>query len=179
MNKTKTPVPWAEFLKKNSMAAFIILGLAAGLILLVISVIPQPDRSETASKSNTGNAQIHMETEYIENKLAALIGKLDGVAEVSVMVTLDSSSEYIYASYQSVKENTSGGSKDAQKEITLAPDGNGAQIPVLVKEIIPKIRGVAIVCRNSSGSGAELDIINLAATALGVPTNKVYVTNTH
>jgi stage III sporulation protein AG len=46
---------------------------------------------------------------------------------------------------------------------------------VLVKEIKPKIKGVAVVCRGISGEDMQLKIINLVSTVLNLPANKVYV----
>ena len=172
-------------LKEKNKKILIALGLFAGAILIILSFFTSGGNNKNASK-NTGatNAscltRIDSET-YIavqEKKLCEILRRIDGVSDPFVMITLDSSSEYIYASKQSVKESSSkdgATQKDVQKDIILYEDEKKSKSPILVKEIQPKIKGVAVVCKGISGADMQLKIINLVSTALNLPTNKVYV----
>ena len=64
-----------------------------------------------------------------------------------------------------------------QKDIVLYEDEKKSKSPILVKEIQPKIKGVAVVCKGIGNAEMQLKIINLVSTAFNLPTNKVYVIN--
>jgi len=172
-------------INEKNKKTLIVLGLFAGIVLIILSFF-SASNSSGKYKDPAGNIKSNLiitDTEtYIsalERKLCELLKRVNGVSEPFVMLTLDSSSEYIYASKQSVKESSSKDGeiiqKDIQKDIILYEDEKKSKSPILVKEIQPKIKGVAVICRGISDSNTQLKIINLVSTALNIPANKVYV----
>ena len=170
--------------KEKNKKTLIIFGLIAGIGLILLSFVTANGNNKNSSGNiNIKNDLSRIDTiSYIaeqERKLCEILKKIDGVSEPFVMITLDSSSEYIYASKQSIKESVSKDGnttqKDVQKDIILYEDEKKAKSPILVKEIQPKIKGVAVVCKGISGADMQLKIINLVSTVLNLPTNKVYV----
>jgi len=170
--------------KEKNKKTLIIFGLIAGIGLILLSFVT----ANGNNKNSSGNINIKNDLSRIDTisyiaeqelKLCEILKKIDGVSEPFVMITLDSSSEYIYASKQSIKESVSKDGnttqKDIQKDIILYEDEKKAKSPILVKEIQPKIKGVAVVCKGISGADMQLKIINLVSTVLNLPTNKVYV----
>jgi stage III sporulation protein AG len=175
-------------LTEKNKKILIALGLFAGVILIIVSFFMSG--SNGGNKTNQSNMNAHNNLSrtdtvaYVaeqEKKLCEILKRIDGVSEPFVMIVLESSSEYIYATKQSIKESSSKNGettqKDVQKEIILYEDEKKAKSPILVKEIKPKIKGVAVVCRGISGDDMRLKIINLVSTALNLPANRVYVTS--
>ena len=173
-------------IKEKNKKILIALGLAAGVVLIILSLFTANNKKETSVNTNISNisgnlSRINTEDYIImqEKKLCEILKRIDGVSEPFVMITLDSSSEYIYASKQSIKESSSKNGettqKDVQKEIILYEDEKKSKSPILVKEIQPKIKGVAVACRGIGSAEMQLKIINLVSTVLNLPTNKVYV----
>ena len=170
--------------KEKNRKILIALGLFGGIILIIFSFFT-PGGSTRANTGNTGAKNDLARTDtaaYVaeqERKLAEMLKRIDGVSDPFVMITLDTSSEYIYASKQSIKESSSanGGTtqRDVQRELILYEDERKAKSPILVKEIKPKIKGVAVVCRGIGSADMQLEIINLVSTVLSLPTNRVYV----
>ncbi|MCL2096650.1 MAG: hypothetical protein FWH10_07080 [Oscillospiraceae bacterium] len=171
--------------KKNNKNLLIALGLFAGGLLIIISFFVPGGGNGGEKSGNTGIRSDLSRTDTSayaaehERKLRELLGRIDGVSEPFVMITLESSSEYIYATKQSIKESVSKNGetsqRDVQRELILYEDEKKAKSPVLVKEIKPKIKGVAVVCRGISGEDIRLKIINLVSAALNLPADKVYV----
>jgi len=134
--------------KEKNKKILIALGLFAGVILIILSFFTAGNNGKTNNKNTeaTNNlARINTET-YINNqekKLCELLNRINGVSESFVMITLDSSSEYIYASKQSIKESSSKNGdttqKDVQKDIVFYEDEKKTKSPILVKEIQPKM----------------------------------------
>jgi len=170
-------------LKEQNKKILIALGLLAGAALIIFSFFTPSDKNNSGNVSNSGNDLTRIDTEsYIsaqEQKLCDMLNRIDGVSDAFVMITLTSSSEYIYASKDSIKESISKDGevtqRDVQKDIVLYEDEKKAKSPILVKEIQPKIKGVAVVCKGISGADMQLKIINLVSTVLNLPTNKIYV----
>lgn len=173
--------------KKNLL---ITLGLCAGIIFIILSFLV-PNKSENKNSpgiSETDKISIEFSkmttSEYIkeqENKLCEVLKRVKGISEPYVMITLDSSSEYIYATKNNSKESNSVNngntmsSRESQTDVILYSDVLKQESPLLVTEIQPKIKGVAIVCKGINSAEMQLKIINLVSTVLNLPTNRVYV----
>ena len=172
-----------NILNEKNKKLLIILGLVAGVILIILSFFTAGNNKDPTKNTTATDNLSRIDTDtYIaeqEKKLCEILKRINGVSEPFVMITLDSSSEYIYASKQSIKESSSKNGettqKDVQKDIVLYEDEKKSKSPILVKEIQPKIKGVAVVCRGVGSADMQLKIINLVSTVLNLPTNKVYV----
>ena len=145
---------------------FIVLAALAGVILILIGTFgnnsadiePVPTSAEVTVDS----------TDELETKLETLIGQIDGVSGVSVMVTFDSGNEYVYAR----------DSDDTGKvfNYVIIDKSTSTETPVLVKEIQPKIRGIAVVCSGGENPSVQAKIISLLSALFNVSSNRVYVT---
>jgi len=170
--------------KEKNRKILIVLGLSAGIILIILSFFTTSDKSPSVYTSLKNDLSKTNAETYIaeqERKLCEILKRINGISEPFVMITLESSSEYIYASKQSIKESSSKNGemtqKDVQKDIILYEDEKKSKSPILVKEIQPKIKGVALICKGINSEEMRLKIINLVSTALNLPANKVYVIN--
>ena len=173
--------------KESVKKTLIILGLCAGIVLIVLSFITANSGNKNniiVNKNNSVNTDLsRTDTEsYVreqENKICSILSRIDGVTDPYVMITLDTSSEYVYASNETVKESSSKNGdttqREVQKNMILYDGTKDTKSPVLIKEIQPKIKGVAVICRGVGNAEMQLKIINLVSTVLNLPTNKVYV----
>ena len=169
--------------KEKNKKMLITVGLFAGVVLIILSFFTAGSNNKTSANSGVKNDLTRIDTEsYIkdqERKLCEMLRRINGVSDPFVMITLDSSSEYIYASKQIIKESKSKDGeviqRDVQKDIILYEDEKKSKSPILVKEIQPKIKGVAVVYKSDGNADMQLKILNLVSTALNLPTNKVYV----
>ena len=168
--------------KQKNRKVLIGLGLLAGVVLIILSFFTAGNNNENKSGGTNNppaktNASAYAAEQ--ERKLCEMLKRIDGVSDPFVMIVLDSSSEYVYASKQSIKESSSKNGettqREVQKELVFYEDEKKAKSPVLVKEIQPKIKGAAVVCKGIGSADMQLKIINLVSTALSLPTNKVYV----
>lgn len=124
--------------------------------------------------------------EQLEHRLGALLAGINGVGEISIMVTLESGVEYVYATEQKTsanllsdtltnaqrREENSNGNEDSY---IILKDANGAESPVLVKRLEPVVQGVAIVCSGAEDNVIRQKVLETTAIALGIPTTRVSV----
>ena len=128
----------------KNMKIFAALGLGAGVVLIILSLIAPGGGEEPAPEFRSADFVKRQET-----KISEMLSRIDGVSEPFVMITLADSGERVY-------------------------DTDGRE-PVLIKEIEPRIKGVAVICRGIANPEMQLKIINLVSTVLNLPTNRVYV----
>ncbi|MBR3416509.1 MAG: hypothetical protein IKH09_07440 [Clostridia bacterium] len=151
---------------KGKKLFIIIAGAALGIFLIAYRPV---STSGTASEED-GLEKISFYTETLEERIEDLCRCSAGISDVSVLLTLDSGSEYVYAA------NTEESEGSGTREYLIVSGENGGE-PVRVTEICPKVRGVAVVCTNGDRADVKEKITTLLSAALGIPTNRIRVSS--
>ena len=138
-----------------------VLVLVLCLIIGVILVLSDKKNENTQNNSSDYTDFIENYTLKTENKLANLIEEIDGASSPKVMITLKSGTEFVYAS---------DGKESSEKHVIV--DDN----LVYVKEYLPQIEGVAIVCKGGNNPNVKSKITELVCSVLGLYSSHVYVT---
>lgn len=144
------------------------LGLVGILLLTVSEVMPKKSDSDKG-KSELSYADY---TKQLEEETAELISSIDGVGECRVMLTLKTSNESIYA--KNTEENSSTGNYSFDSEYVLY-DGENGESPVLIKEYLPEVKGVAVVCSGADNNIVRENVINCISSLYSVPSTKISV----
>ncbi len=185
--------------RPNKLSYFIMIGLIGLFILLVSNIfsspkeqstIPQqPIQSEESTETSSAKkdeTEIKQELEdSYEADLADMIGKIQGVADVEVMVNLDSTNVTVYEKNiikgkQTTDEtDTNGGKRKVEDdteetEVVLVRQGD-QEVPLLVKTKKPDVRGVFIVASGVEDPTVKMWVIESVAKVLDVPPHKISV----
>ena len=143
-----------EKIKKSlPVAALALIGL---LLLLISGSVGKKKTADDGVATDVGYY-----TKYLEERIAELCETVDGISEATVLLTLDSSTEFVY-----------GTDGSADYIIISDPDGEHA---VKLCEIYPKIRGVAVVCTNGDIPRIRETVINLLSASLGLASSRIEV----
>lgn len=164
--KEKTAV--FERIKNCKGIGWMALLATVGICLILIGgrIGQGGENDRTASEADSyGSARSY--TEELEKRIAALCEQIDGVTKAYVLLSLDGSAEQVYA------ENTSGSSVDY-----VIIQGEAGDSAVLVQEIYPQIRGVAVVCTRGNDSEIQRTVTELLAAALGISSSRIRVAGT-
>ncbi len=167
-----------EAIKKICGWPWILCGLLCGILLLVISGLSTSgENSEKEEKEEIKTLDLNAYIEESEHRIKQIVEALEGVQNAEVFVTLDSGSEYIYAQKTTSSDNASSETQKSQSNSRdyVLTDSEGNKIPILVKEVYPKIRGVAVVCSGGDNAEIQKQIIDLLAASLGLTSNKIFV----
>lgn len=146
---------------------FVALGLIAGILLLVLP------NADAAVDEDIGITQT-LSSEYVaslEEKAKKLILSLPNVKSCEVFITLESGYSFVYATDQRVNETEHG--KETEKNIVLAGNGNG-EAPILIKESMPAVAGVAVVCAGADYQ-TQYRIIELMCALFDIKSNRISV----
>ena len=142
----------------------IIAGIAAIALLFLSTVIP----AGGAQQPQDSSAEVERE---LEQRLTDIISQIDGVTSPQVMVTLDRTSERVFA--EEVKSSSSGDSLSSENSPALTGSKDALEKSV----ILPKVRGVAVVCGGAENMLVREKVVNTAARVLDIGVSQVYVTN--
>ena len=159
-----------ERLKQTKGAWLLVIGLIAGLWLLWAAEKEEtaPAPSEAESSSSREDTDDYLSS--LERRIVLLLEAMDGISEVSVILTADRTEEALYAQ----DDRYGNGSLPEQSYVIL--DVNGDDHPLLLGRIYPRIRGAAVVCRGGSSPILQEKIISMLCSLLGLSANNVYVT---
>ncbi len=137
----------SKILKVKGMG-FILLAFAAGIILLVL-----PEKEEKSSEPVVSSLQY---INSLESSLEELLENLSG-HKCSIMLTLENGYSYTYAADEKLDTIYNEGeitSKNVSKEYVKISNGENESLVVL-KENLPQVKGVAVVCRKGDSSDKE------------------------
>jgi stage III sporulation protein AG len=151
----------------------IIIVVILGAVALLIYFSTFSGKTENTAYKSTDT------TEYIamlENKLSNVLGQIKNVGNVSVMITLASGPEYIYATNEEEKTNTNtAGNSTTTSTITTTEPIVISNELVVIKEIMPTVGGVIVVASGAQDTGVKLEILKAIQALLDVPQASIEV----
>ncbi|MBR5453794.1 MAG: hypothetical protein IKV54_06925 [Clostridia bacterium] len=146
----------------------LVLG-AVGILLIILGSSGFLSGREEKTAETRSEETVFSYTEFLEKKVARMVSRLCG-GEVSVLITLDCSSESVYAG--NISENTGTGTTEREY---LVLRGENSEEGLFLKEIYPRIRGIAVVCPGGGSSGTQLEVIKMLSVAFGISSSRVSV----
>ena len=149
----------------------IYLALIVGLVVCVIYFSAFTNKSDTQEKVSTGNYTNGVEyVDYLENKLCNVLSNIEGVGDVSAIISIeiDFSDEYA-----TDKETSQEGETSVTTETTILVNGE----PVIVNKIYPTIKGVVIVASGCEDFAVKMDILNAVQTLLEISAEDITILN--
>ncbi len=165
-----------EYLEKAKKYKYILIVIAIGILLLSVNITPGQTESEQTSSLDE-QEQNNQTVENLELKLTELLRSIDGVGDIKVMITLESSKEYIYASEQKTTHDQSDEvsyKQDSETNIIIVDNQEGnTPIPIKVNE--PSVKGVAIVCEGADDIMVKSSVIEATKSVLGIGSNRISV----
>lgn len=150
---------------------YVILVITIGLVLMNI-----PSNKNTESEIiniNSSTIESHPETEETENKLKFILGRISGVGEVDVMLTLACGQQTIYQvdSESTIEQDRTSN----QTQTVIVSDSNRANTGLIARVDSPKYMGAIIVCKGGGDPSVQLAVIDAVSKALGLSSDKISV----
>ena len=177
--------------KKNQL----LLILLSGILLLVI-VFPVPEQRESSSAAQqAGDAETSLSSEirdngdyerYLEEKTSRILEDVEGVGEVTVMITLKSDGQKIIEKDQSSssqstdEEDSSGGTRSVEdqssdKTSIYEQTADGSSTPYVSKELAPDVEGVVVIADGGDNAVVAQNITEAVQALFGVEAHKIKI----
>ena len=134
--------------------AVILLILAVGVLLLLFGGQETSEGDEDYARHREEYRQ------KTEERVAELCSRVRGVGRVSVLITLESGEEYVYA-----KDESSGGT-----DYVTGQSGG-----LLLTRRAPRVAGVAVVCDGGDSDAVKNELVTLLHAALDVPYSRISI----
>lgn len=147
--------------KQNRTRLAVVLGGAAMLLLLLSELLPATPTETPAASASQASAY----REQLEAQLQDLIGQIDGAGATTVMVTLETGEETVYAT------DTQSGQTQSQETHVLLDDGTALAQTVYY----PQVCGVAVVCDGGGDVRVAARITELVRALLDISSTRICV----
>lgn len=160
-----------------------------GLLGIGLIFISNFFKTESKSTHDLPSAQVNTEdyARSLEDNLKTIVCAITGAGEAKVLVTLESSTQTVYATEQKKNkeetEDKSGGdtskkreSNDSETKYIKIKDANGAEKALSVTQLQPTVKGVVVVCKGGDDPQVQKKVTDAVKTALNITSKRVFVT---
>lgn len=172
---------------KNRKSQLLIV-LLTGVLLVVIAmpVKKGDEKEEIQNTESVGHVSNQAYGEALEKRLEEVLKQVEGVGQVEVMITFQTSAEKIIEkdeekNSQSVEEEDSQGGSRITKEVSgksstvYDSTSGGTQTPYVAKEINPKAEGVIVIAEGGDRPVVVKNITEAVRALFDVDTHKIKV----
>lgn len=155
--------------EKDSRKKLIIAAAALGVLLILLSEINIPGKSSAESADPEDYAEY---VSSLNTELTGIISSIEGVGECNVMITLRNTKESVYAENS---ETSSGESSNSENNEYVIYNSENGDSPLLLKEEMPEVAGVAVVCAGGDSVLVQEKIIDCVCALFNISSSRVSV----
>ena len=161
-----------DFLKKGNpkengqLRLYLLLGCGVLGILLILfgSGEKKAEKVTEETPYNTSNDELVIYQDYLEERIKKLCESVNGVKNVTVVVTLSGTFESVYATEW----------PDGNEEYVILGSGSSAS-PIYLSRSAPEIAGIGIVCSGGANDNVKRELISLLSAAFHISSNRIYI----
>lgn len=169
---------------KSKTSILMVVGII-GLMLILVSSFSSGEKltknESQVFENKTSDTETY--TTNLEKRLEGIISDMLGGTKVSVMITLESGTEYVYANEVKVD---AGVKKDQaalkteqndsnQKTYVVIKDSDGNEQALIITEKMPVVRGVVVVCQSGQTDAVSSAVKVAVKSALNIDEEKICV----
>lgn len=144
--------------KKGLLAAVAVI--AVGIVLILFGTAEQSSAGQEHSE--------YTDTKLLETRVKTLCEQVYGVSDVTVMITMDTFGEQLYAF--NAQQNSDGNNRNSRLEYVTT---SGGLVPT--GELMPRIRGVAVVCRGGDDPTVRLTLTEMLCALFSISSDSVSI----
>lgn len=157
------------FQKKDSRNKILIVAAVLGVVLILLSEL---DFSTPKAEESVQTGDYAQYVSTLNDELTSVISSIDGVGDCKVMITLKNTKENVYAENSETSSSDSSNSENNEYVIYNSENGDS---PLLLKEEMPQVAGVAVVCSGGDSEAARERIIDCVCALFDISSSHVSV----
>ncbi|WP_067728101.1 stage III sporulation protein AG [Oceanobacillus damuensis] len=183
----------------RKLGYLIILGLTGVFLIIISNIFSSEDEPEIMMQSQneeehslqadnsaeSSASDINEIESRLQQELAGMLNKIQGLTEAEVMINLDATSANIYKENlmrgQQTTDETdqNGGTRKIEdhteeNQVVVIRKGD-EEVPLLVQTKQPEVRGVFVVAKGADNPSLKNQIVESVSRLLDVPTHKISV----
>lgn len=156
-----------SYVKKYKYVALVVL---AGVVLMLLPSGKGEQQTVSDQPVNVSEAYSLAET---EKRLEQLLGRIRGVGQVQVMLTLKSGSSLQLAENRSTSLRDTENRQD--RDVVTLNRGSGYEDVVVTEQTYPVYQGAVVVCQGAGDSSVNLSVIQAVSVLTGLGSDKITV----
>lgn len=148
------------------------------MLILLSEIIPdsESEKEDTAISDDPVTEDTYEYKRQVEEELCRILGDIKGVGEIKVMVTIEGTTEYVYAEELDTDTDKDGEkTSEKYKNEVVMVEQDGRKNALVKKIIKPQISGVVIVCEGGGDIHLNERVLKAASVALDLPASKICV----
>lgn len=171
---------------KNIEIVVVVLIISV-MFLIYFGSLGSDSEGKSKASSTIADIQYTSASQYakeLEEKLEETLSKIDGAGQVSVVVTLSSSSELIIAktveTTKKTESTTNNGVTTTKENVEVVEkpiiiDGANGDEPIVLLEVMPKIAGIVVVAEGAKDVNVKLNILKAIQALLTIPNGNIEI----
>lgn len=181
-------LPLFKKLKSIKNIEIVVAVLLISLMFLIyFSALGKDSDTSNKSSASVTDIQYTSASQYVkelEARLENTLSKIQGAGQVSVVITIASSSELIIAKTIETNKKTDTSTqngvttKTENVEIIEKPiivDGKNGDEPIVLLEVMPKISGIVVVAEGANDVNVKLNILKAIQALLTIPNGNIEI----
>ena len=158
---------FSKQIKKDKKTAMIIILGVLGVLLMFASEFTDNNSVRDEEKIETSN-RISVTADELER----IISEVEGVGRVRVLINYEGSAENIYA--RNISEQEKESDKKTEQEHIIVDKGS-AEDGLIVKEVFPRVTGIAVVCEGGGSSEIKNEITQMLKALFNINRNNISI----
>lgn len=160
------------FRKDTLLYAVVILGIL-GMGCILFSSFDVPEKEDPQAEQAFADAGTEQYRLALQEQLTQMLGKISGVGTVQVLVTVNGSEQYHYAT-EGDSLVTNEQMKSSSTYVTIG--GSSSEKPLVESVSRPAVTGVVVACTGGDRDTVQEAVYRAVSVACGISTAQIYVT---
>lgn len=152
---------------------YFLLVILVGVLLLTSGMQPASNTQEQAAEQSD-----HVfDLQAFQQSVADSLSQIDGAGRVTVLLSLETGEESVYAADVSKSSQTTDNNSNESYESTtsILSDGSYGEAPILIKSKYPTFRGAVILCEGADDDAVRLQIVHAVSALCGISSDCISV----
>lgn len=152
---------------------YFLLVILVGVLLLTSGMQPTSNAQEQAAEQ----ADHGFDLQAFQQSVADSLSQIDGAGRVTVLLSLETGEESVYAADVSKSSQTTDNNSNESYESTtsILSDGSYGEAPILIKSKYPTFRGAVILCEGADDDAVRLQIVHAVSALCGISSDCISV----
>ncbi|MGN1419147.1 MAG: hypothetical protein ACI4W6_07445 [Acutalibacteraceae bacterium] len=163
-----------KILRNKKLTAILAAGLAGILLIALSSIDNTGEKAKTQDYKQTES--LSQSAAEIQTELESFLENIDGTGKVKVMITFETDTETVYA--KDTEENSSSQGENEERKYKsehIIIKNDSGESGLEVKQIYPKVRGVAVICENADNPVIREQIVSAVCALFDINSTQISV----
>lgn len=153
---------------------YFLLVILVGVLLLLTSGM-QPASNTQEQDAERSSSEFDLQA--FQQSVADSLSQIDGAGRVTVLLSLETGEESVYAADVSKSSQTTDNDSNESYESTtsILSDGSYGEAPILIKSKYPTFRGAVVLCEGADDDAVRLQIVHAVSALCGISSDCISV----